>query len=39
MESIDAPPLDDGINYDYYSDEENEAYAEGYEQAKKDLGY
>ena len=39
MESIEAPPLDDGINYDYYSDEENEAYAEGYEQAKKDLGY
>lgn len=38
MESIDAPPLDDGINYDY-SDEENEAYAAGYAQAQEDLGY
>ena len=38
MENIEAPPLDDGINYDY-SDEENEAYAEGYAQATRDLGY
>ena len=38
MESIEAPPLADGINYDY-SVEENEAYAEGYAQAAKDLGY
>ena len=38
MENIEAPPLDDGINYDY-SDEENEAYAAGYAQAQEDLGY
>ena len=36
MESIEAPPLADGINYDY-SDEENEAYAAGYAQAQQDL--
>jgi hypothetical protein len=39
MESIETPPLEDGINYDYgdFSDEENEAYAAGYSQAQDDL--
>ena len=41
MESIEAPPLDEGLNVDFsdgwYSDEENEAWAAGYEAAKQEI--
>ena len=38
-ETIDAPPLDEGLNTDFYDyDEELSDYDEGYEQAKKDYG-
>ena len=36
-ETIDAPPLDEGLNTDFYDyDEELSDYDEGYEQAKRD---
>ena len=39
-ETIDAPPLDEGLNTDFYDydDEELSDYDEGYEQAKRDYG-
>ena len=41
-ETIDAPPLDEGLNTDFYGyydeNEESSDYDEGYEQAKRDYG-
>ena len=41
MESIEAPPLDDGLNVEYsegwYSNDENEAWAAGYEAARQEI--
>ena len=38
-ETIDAPPLGEGLNTDFYDyDEELSDYDEGYEQAKRDYG-
>jgi len=36
-EHVDAPPLEDGLNEDYVDWDDNDAYAEGYEQAKQDM--
>ena len=37
-ETIDAPPLDEGLNTDFgdYDDDYDSGYSEGYDQAKKD---
>ena len=36
-EHVDAPPMEDGLNEDYIDWDGNDAYAEGYEQAKQDM--